>query len=181
MRWRASRCRCTATGKTCATGCLWRITARRSAQCSSGPTRRDVQHRREQRAGEYRCGDGDLRPGGRDAAGTRRRTKARTYYLRSRTGRGTTAGMRLMQERSRASWAGSPAEAFESGLRKTVRWYLEHGEWVESVRTGAYRDWIEKNYAERGALRAVTRSLSPAPPPRRTRDPGAPRIHNGLT
>jgi dTDP-glucose 4,6-dehydratase len=42
-----------------------------------------------------------------------------------------------------------PAERFESGLRKTVEWYLSHSEWVESVRTGAYREWIEKNYAER--------------------------------
>jgi len=42
-----------------------------------------------------------------------------------------------------------PAEGFESGLRKTVKWYLEHGDWVDSVRTGAYREWIEKNYAER--------------------------------
>ena len=45
-----------------------------------------------------------------------------------------------------------PAEQFESGLRKTVRWYLEHSEWVESVRTGAYREWIEKNYGERCEL-----------------------------
>jgi dTDP-glucose 4,6-dehydratase len=45
-----------------------------------------------------------------------------------------------------------PAEAFESGLRKTVRWYLDNGEWVTSVRTGAYRDWIVKNYAERAEL-----------------------------
>ncbi len=42
-----------------------------------------------------------------------------------------------------------PAEKFESGLRKTVRWYLEHPEWVENVRTGAYREWIAQNYAER--------------------------------
>ena len=45
-----------------------------------------------------------------------------------------------------------PAEGFESGLRKTVQWYLEHGEWVESVRTGSYREWIEKNYAERAEI-----------------------------
>ena len=45
-----------------------------------------------------------------------------------------------------------PAEGFESGLRKTVRWYLENGDWVESVRTGAYREWIAKNYAERAKL-----------------------------
>lgn len=45
-----------------------------------------------------------------------------------------------------------PAAEFESGLRKTVRWYLENGDWVESVRTGAYRDWIAKNYTERTAI-----------------------------
>jgi dTDP-glucose 4,6-dehydratase len=45
----------------------------------------------------------------------------------------------------------SPAERFESGLRKTVRWYLEHPEWVESVRTGAYLEWIRQNYTERVA------------------------------
>jgi len=42
-----------------------------------------------------------------------------------------------------------PAERFASGLRKTVQWYLDHPEWVKSVRTGAYREWIAQNYAER--------------------------------
>jgi dTDP-glucose 4,6-dehydratase len=42
-----------------------------------------------------------------------------------------------------------PAEGFESGLRKTVLWYLENLEWIESVRTGAYLDWIKQNYTER--------------------------------
>jgi dTDP-glucose 4,6-dehydratase len=42
-----------------------------------------------------------------------------------------------------------PAEEFESGLRKTVAWYLEHSSWIENVRTGAYLDWIRKNYQER--------------------------------
>lgn len=46
----------------------------------------------------------------------------------------------------------SPAQEFESGLRKTVRWYLDHPGWVESVRTGAYLDWIKENYTERVAL-----------------------------
>ncbi|MDE3148319.1 MAG: dTDP-glucose 4,6-dehydratase [Acidobacteriota bacterium] len=45
-----------------------------------------------------------------------------------------------------------PAERFESGLRKTVRWYLEHPSWVDSVRTGAYREWIRQNYSERVEL-----------------------------
>ncbi len=43
----------------------------------------------------------------------------------------------------------SPAEPFESGLRRTVRWYLDNPAWVENVRTGAYLHWIEQNYAER--------------------------------
>jgi len=42
-----------------------------------------------------------------------------------------------------------PAERFEEGLRKTVSWYLDHSDWIESVRTGAYREWIDSNYAER--------------------------------
>ena len=45
-----------------------------------------------------------------------------------------------------------PAEQFETGLRKTVRWYLEHTAWVDSVRTGAYREWIAQNYSERTKL-----------------------------
>jgi dTDP-glucose 4,6-dehydratase len=45
-----------------------------------------------------------------------------------------------------------PAEKFEGGLRKTVRWYLENPGWIQNVRTGAYRDWIAKNYTERGAV-----------------------------
>jgi dTDP-glucose 4,6-dehydratase len=48
-----------------------------------------------------------------------------------------------------------PAEQFESGLRKTVRWYLENDEWVNSVRTGAYREWLTKNYAERGEVQGL--------------------------
>jgi dTDP-glucose 4,6-dehydratase len=42
-----------------------------------------------------------------------------------------------------------PAVEFEGGLRKTVAWYLEHAAWVENVRTGAYMDWIRRNYDER--------------------------------
>ena len=42
-----------------------------------------------------------------------------------------------------------PAERFEDGLRRTVRWYLDQMDWVERVRTGAYRTWIEQNYGER--------------------------------
>jgi len=42
-----------------------------------------------------------------------------------------------------------PAETFESGIRKTVQWYLDNQAWVDNVQSGSYRQWIEKNYAER--------------------------------
>jgi dTDP-glucose 4,6-dehydratase len=45
-----------------------------------------------------------------------------------------------------------PAEHFESGLRKTVRWYLDNASWVANVQTGAYLNWIKQNYTERVAL-----------------------------
>lgn len=44
-----------------------------------------------------------------------------------------------------------PAETFETGIRKTVAWYLDNQEWVQNVQSGSYRDWIEKNYAGRSA------------------------------
>lgn len=40
-------------------------------------------------------------------------------------------------------------ESFDSGLRKTVPWYLENSNWVDQVRSGAYRDWLQKNYGNR--------------------------------
>ncbi|MEO6028365.1 MAG: GDP-mannose 4,6-dehydratase, partial [Candidatus Binatia bacterium] len=43
-----------------------------------------------------------------------------------------------------------PAETLESGLRATVDWYLDHQEWVANVQSGAYRDWIDLQYKERG-------------------------------
>jgi dTDP-glucose 4,6-dehydratase len=44
-----------------------------------------------------------------------------------------------------------PAETFETGIRKTVLWYLENQAWVGNVLSGNYRDWVAKNYAERQA------------------------------
>ncbi|HEX3096871.1 MAG TPA: dTDP-glucose 4,6-dehydratase [Usitatibacter sp.] len=46
-------------------------------------------------------------------------------------------------------WA--PRESFESGLERTVRWYLDHGAWVAQVKSGEYRQWLEMNYATRSA------------------------------
>jgi dTDP-glucose 4,6-dehydratase len=40
-----------------------------------------------------------------------------------------------------------PADTFESGIRKTVEWYLDNPEWVEDVTSGSYRNWLETHYA----------------------------------
>lgn len=42
-----------------------------------------------------------------------------------------------------------PEETFESGIRKTVEWYLSNQDWVNNVKSGAYKTWIEQNYGER--------------------------------
>ena len=44
-------------------------------------------------------------------------------------------------------WA--PKESFATGLRRTVRWYLDHRAWVDGVRTGEYRRWLDVNYGQR--------------------------------
>jgi dTDP-glucose 4,6-dehydratase len=45
----------------------------------------------------------------------------------------------------------TPSTRFEEGLRQTIEWYLANPKWIEDVRSGAYRDWIRKNYEERVA------------------------------
>jgi dTDP-glucose 4,6-dehydratase len=40
-----------------------------------------------------------------------------------------------------------PAETFETGIRKTVQWYLDHQDWVQNVTSGNYREWVERQYA----------------------------------
>lgn len=44
-----------------------------------------------------------------------------------------------------------PAETFDTGIRKTVQWYLENQAWVANVQSGNYRDWLDKNYSGRQA------------------------------
>jgi dTDP-glucose 4,6-dehydratase len=39
-----------------------------------------------------------------------------------------------------------PVETFDSGIRKTVQWYLEHADWVGHVQSGSYREWVDKQY-----------------------------------
>jgi dTDP-glucose 4,6-dehydratase len=43
-----------------------------------------------------------------------------------------------------------PKETFETGIEKTVNWYLDNQEWVKNVTSGDYRNWVEKHYVDRG-------------------------------
>lgn len=45
-----------------------------------------------------------------------------------------------------------PAETFQTGIRKTVQWYLDNQAWVQHVQSGEYQQWVEKNYLERTTL-----------------------------
>ncbi|MCZ7679529.1 MAG: dTDP-glucose 4,6-dehydratase [Sandaracinaceae bacterium] len=70
-------------------------------------------------------------------------------FVKDRPGHDLRYAIDASKVRHELGW--TPAETFESGMQKTVRWYLENEAWVESVRTGAYREWIEANYGARGA------------------------------
>ena len=49
-----------------------------------------------------------------------------------------------------------PTETFESGIRKTVQWYLDNADWVANVQTGAYREWVQTQYQEAPASASVS-------------------------
>lgn len=72
-------------------------------------------------------------------------------FVKDRPGHDRRYSMDARKIRGQLGWA--PAETLESGLERTVRWYLEHQAWVDSVRSGEYRRWIEAQYGrgERGA------------------------------
>jgi dTDP-glucose 4,6-dehydratase len=75
-------------------------------------------------------------------------------YVQDRPGHDRRYAIDARKIASELGW--KPAQPFEGGLRKTVQWYLDNSDWVTNVRTGAYREWIAQNYAERpGAERAA--------------------------
>jgi dTDP-glucose 4,6-dehydratase len=73
--------------------------------------------------------------------------ESQIQFVRDRPGHDRRYAVDASKIASELGW--KPRETFESGLSKTVRWYLEHADWVASVRDGQYRNWIELNYGER--------------------------------
>ena len=76
---------------------------------------------------------------------------ARADHLRARPARVTTCATRSTPRKVERECGWRPKETFETGLRRTVRWYLENRAWVDGVRTGDYKRWLSLNYD--GALR----------------------------
>ena len=65
-------------------------------------------------------------------------------YVKDRPGHDRRYAIDARKLEKELGW--KPAETFETGIRKTVAWYLENAEWVANVQSGAYRDWVTKQY-----------------------------------
>ena len=66
-------------------------------------------------------------------------------FVKDRPGHDRRYAIDASKIRRELGWA--PAETFESGILKTIRWYLDNSAWVENVTSGAYRDWVATQYA----------------------------------
>ena len=66
-------------------------------------------------------------------------------YVKDRPGHDRRYAIDARNLEKELGW--KPAETFETGIRKTVTWYLENAEWVAHVQSGAYREWVTKQYA----------------------------------
>ncbi|MFM8864515.1 MAG: dTDP-glucose 4,6-dehydratase [Limnohabitans sp.] len=66
-------------------------------------------------------------------------------YVTDRPGHDRRYAIDARKLQAELGW--KPAETFETGIRKTVQWYLDHPQWVANVQSGAYREWVNKHYA----------------------------------
>lgn len=72
---------------------------------------------------------------------------AQITFVKDRPGHDRRYAIDATKTQKELGW--KPAETFETGIRKTVRWYLDNQDWLTSIQSGAYREWIEKNYERR--------------------------------
>ncbi len=70
-------------------------------------------------------------------------------YVKDRPGHDRRYAIDARKIERELGW--KPAETFESGIRKTVAWYLDNADWVGRVQSGAYRDWVATNYSDRAS------------------------------
>ena len=70
--------------------------------------------------------------------------QAQITYVQDRPGHDRRYAIDASKIERELGW--KPAETFETGIRKTVQWYLDNPEWVQHVQSGSYRDWVQKQY-----------------------------------
>ncbi len=70
-------------------------------------------------------------------------------YVKDRPGHDRRYAIDCTKITSELGW--KPQESFTTGIRKTVEWYLNNLEWAREITSGAYRNWMDLNYAERSA------------------------------
>lgn len=70
--------------------------------------------------------------------------RAQISYVTDRPGHDRRYAIDARKLERELGW--KPAETFDTGIRKTVAWYLANDEWVSNVQSGAYREWVEKQY-----------------------------------
>jgi dTDP-glucose 4,6-dehydratase len=70
-------------------------------------------------------------------------------YVKDRPGHDRRYAIDASKIQRELGW--KPAETFETGIRKTVQWYLANPEWVAHVQSGAYREWVQTQYADTAA------------------------------
>mgnify|MGYP001072478520 CR=1 FL=1 len=69
-------------------------------------------------------------------------------YVKDRPGHDRRYAIDCSKLETELGW--KQQETFETGLRKTVQWYLDNPEWVAGVTSGEYRNWVQANYSDRG-------------------------------
>ena len=72
--------------------------------------------------------------------------KEQIAYVTDRPGHDKRYAIDASKINNELGWA--PAESFETGIRKTVQWYLDHTQWVSQVQSGAYRAWVDQQYGQ---------------------------------
>jgi dTDP-glucose 4,6-dehydratase len=65
-------------------------------------------------------------------------------FVKDRPGHDLRYAIDSSKMKTELGW--EPEETFETGIRKTIRWYLDNRDWVDHVRSGEYRSWIERHY-----------------------------------
>jgi dTDP-glucose 4,6-dehydratase len=79
-----------------------------------------------------------------DGIGPEKKYFSQITYVKDRPGHDRRYAIDASKLLRELGW--KPAETFETGIQKTVQWYLDNQEWTDSVLSGSYRDWVKKQY-----------------------------------